>query len=57
MLQPLFTQICNSHTVPGYECQTSSIYENVSLFLNDDNHVFEGTLQEVSEPIYDDDFL
>jgi hypothetical protein len=42
-----------SHS-PGYECQTSSISENVNLFLNDDSHVFHGTLQEVSEPIYDD---
>jgi hypothetical protein len=42
-----------SHSL-GYECQTSSISENVNLFLNDESHVFHGTLQEFSEPIYDD---
>jgi hypothetical protein len=53
---PIHTDLQLSHS-PGYECQTSSISENVNLFLNDDSHVFDGTLQEVSEPIYDDDFL
>jgi hypothetical protein len=53
---PTHTDLQLSHS-PGYECQTSSISENVNLFLNDDSHVFDGTLQEVSEPIYDDDFL
>jgi hypothetical protein len=41
---------------PGYEIQTSSISENVNLILNNDSHVFDETLQEVNEPIYDDDF-
>jgi hypothetical protein len=41
---------------PGYEIQTSSIYENVNMILNNDSHVFDETLQEVNEPIYDDDF-
>jgi hypothetical protein len=50
---PTHTDLQLSHSL-GYECQTSSIYENVNLFLNDDSHVFDGTLQEVSEPIYDD---
>jgi hypothetical protein len=42
-----------SHT-PGYERQTSSSSENVNLFLNGDSHLFHGTLQQVSEPVYDD---
>jgi hypothetical protein len=50
---PTHTDLHLSHS-PRYECQTSSISENVNLFLNDDSHVFHGTLQEVSEPIYDD---
>jgi hypothetical protein len=50
---PTHTDLQLSHN-PGHECQTSSISKNVNLFLNDDSHVFHGTLQEVSEPIYDD---
>jgi hypothetical protein len=34
--------------------ETSSVTENENLSLNHDNH---GTLEEVSKPIYDDDFL
>jgi hypothetical protein len=41
---------------PGYESQTSSISENVNLILKNDSHVFDETIQEVNEPIYDDDF-
>jgi hypothetical protein len=44
-----------SHS-PRYESQTSSIYENVNLILNNDSHMFDETLQEFNEPIYDDDF-
>jgi len=28
--------------------------KNVNLFLNGDSHLFHGTLQQVSEPVYDD---
>jgi hypothetical protein len=34
--------------------ETYSIAENENLSLNHDSH---GTLEEVSKPIYDDDFL
>jgi hypothetical protein len=47
-------QLSNS---PGYECQISSISKNVNLFLNGDSHLFYGTLQQVSEPVYDDFLL
>jgi hypothetical protein len=50
---PTHTDLQLSHS-PGYECQISSISENVNLFLNGDSHLFHGTLQQVSEPVYDD---
>ena len=53
---PTHTDLQLSHS-PRYECQTSSISKNVNLFLNDDSHVFDRTLQKVSEPIYDDFLL
>jgi hypothetical protein len=43
----------HSHS-PEHVSETYSITENENLILNDDNH---GTLEEVSKPIYDDDFL
>jgi hypothetical protein len=50
---PTHTDLHLSHS-PRYECQTSSISENVYLFLNGVSHVFHGNLQKVNEPIYDD---
>jgi hypothetical protein len=53
MLQPLLTYLLLSHSL-GDERQTPSIFEEVNLFLNGDSHLFHGTLQQVSEPVYND---
>ena len=47
-----YTNLQHSHR-PEHVSETSSITENENLSLNHDSH---GTLEEVSKPIYDDDF-
>jgi hypothetical protein len=47
-----YTDLQHSHS-PEHVSETSSITENENLSLNDDSH---GTFEEVSKPIYDDDF-
>ena len=48
-----YTDLQHSHS-PEHVSETSCISENENLSLNHDSH---GTLEEVSKPIYDDDFL
>ena len=50
---PTYIDLQHSHS-PAHVSETSSVTENENLSLNHDNH---GTLEEVSKPIYDDDFL
>jgi hypothetical protein len=49
---PAYIDLQHSHS-PEHVSETSSITENENLSLNHDSH---GTLEEVSKPIYDDDF-
>ena len=50
---PAYIDLQHSHS-PKHVSETSSVTENENLSLNHDSH---GTLEEVSKPIYDDDFL
>ena len=50
---PAYADLQRSHS-PEHVSETSSITGNENLSLNHDSH---GTLEEVSKPIYDDDFL
>jgi hypothetical protein len=49
---PAYIGLQHSHSLE-HVSETSSITENENLSLNHDNH---GALEEVSKPIYDDDF-